>query len=73
MENKKQWYKSKTILASIVTVIVIIVGMFDQETSTKIAEEQTGIVDAVLAGVGLVSTAIAIYGRIAAKDEIGND
>jgi hypothetical protein len=67
----KKWWQSKTILASLMTMITVIVGAFAPELSTKLALESSGIVTAVSAGVGILSTFVAIYGRVAAKDDIG--
>ena len=64
MEDQKLWYQSKTILASIVTVIALVAGMFNL---TIDAQTQGDIVDLAMVGVGVVGSSVAIYGRIKAS------
>ena len=66
----KKWYQSKTILASLMTAITIIVGMFAPQLSAKLTLESSGIVETVAAISGVVGTALAIYGRLVSKDGI---
>lgn len=69
-KNMKKWWQSKTILASLMTAITIITGMFAPEISEKLAIESAGIVESVAAIAGIVGTALAIYGRLVVKDDI---
>ena len=66
----KKWWQSKTILASLITTITIIVGIFDEQLSSRLALESSAIVEILAAGTGIVGTGLAIYGRVAAKDDI---
>ena len=67
MEDTKQWYLSKTILASLVTVIALIAGGFNL---TIDVQTQEGIVELATVIVGVVSSAVAIWGRIKASKTI---
>ena len=67
MEDSKQWYQSKTILASLVTVIVLIAGYFNYSID---AQTQEGIVELATVIVGVVSSVFAIYGRVKASKTI---
>ena len=67
MEDQKVWYMSKTILASIVTVIALIAGGFNL---TIDAQTQEGIVELATVIVGVVSSVVAIYGRVKASKTI---
>jgi len=67
MEDTKGWWQSKTILASLVTVIVLIAGAFNYSID---AQTQEGIVELATVIVGVVSSAVAIYGRIVASKTI---
>ena len=64
MEDTKQWYTSKTILASLVTVIALIAGGFNLTIDTQ---TQEGIVELATVIVGVVSSVVAIYGRVKAS------
>jgi protein-S-isoprenylcysteine O-methyltransferase Ste14 len=70
----KPWYLSKTIISSIVGsvfTLLLIMGIVlpDTITSDVFAQQVTD----VIAGIGtLVSTIIAIYGRVTATKQIGN-
>lgn len=63
MEDQKSWSQSQTIIASIVTIIALIAGLFnihiDLQTQGDIIQLGTVI-------IGVVSSIIAIYGRIKA-------
>ena len=67
MEDQKAWYMSKTILASIVTVIVLIAGAFNYSIDTQ---TQEGIVELATVIVGVVSSVVAIWGRVKASKTI---
>ena len=67
MNGTKEWYKSKTIWASLVTVVVgslLALGVADLES------EQEAIVELIMQIVTIVSGSIALVGRIQAKREI---
>ena len=67
MEDQKPWYMSKTILASIVTVIALIAGGFNL---TIDVQTQGEVVELVSVVVGVVGSVFAIYGRIKASKTI---
>ena len=67
MEDQKAWYMSKTILASLVTVVALIAGGFNYSID---AQTQEGIVELATVIVGVVSSVVAIYGRIKASKTI---
>lgn len=67
MENSKEWYKSKTILAALVTVVVGTLGMFGVG---QLDGEQESIVEAIMQLVTLISGVIAIVGRVTAKSKV---
>ena len=67
MEETKVWYQSKTILASIVTVIALIAGGFNL---TIDAQTQGEVVELVSVVVGVIGSIAAIYGRVKASKTI---
>lgn len=67
MQDNKKWYESRTILASIVTVIALIAGMFNLTIDT---ETQQGIIELVTVIVGVFGSATAIWARIKANKTI---
>lgn len=67
MEENKYWYQSKTIWASIVTVLALIAGMFNLTIDT---ETQQGIVELVTVIVGVIGSTTAIWARIRASKTI---
>ena len=67
MENQKQWWKSQTILASIVTVIALIAGGFNYNIDTQ---TQQGIVELASVVVGVIGSVVAIVGRVKASKTI---
>ena len=67
MEDQKAWYMSKTIIASIVTVIALIAGGFNL---TIDVQTQSDVVELVSVVVGVFGSVFAIYGRIKASKTI---
>lgn len=68
--SMKNWWQSKTILASLMTMVTVIVGMLSPEISERLSVESPMIVEAVIATIATFSTGLAIVGRIVAKDDI---
>ena len=66
----KHWWQSKTIVASLLTVITIVVGIFAPEIAERLSVESPALVEVIAASAGITTTVIAIFGRIVAKDEI---
>lgn len=62
--NTKPWYKSKTIIGSIVAILALVAGAFGYEFGP---EAQEGI---VTGAVGVIGGALAIYGRVKAVDKV---
>ena len=67
MEDQKPWYMSKTILASIVTVIALIAGGFNLTIDVQTQGEAVELVSVV---VGVIGSVFAIYGRVKASETI---
>ena len=67
MEDQKAWYTSKTILASIVTVIALIAGGFNLNIDVQTQGEAVELVSVV---VGVIGSVVAIYGRVKASKTI---
>lgn len=64
----KTWWKSKTIWASLIVVVVALLSMLGKkEEAAVISEQSEGIADWVLQLVTLVAGAAAFYGRLVAK------
>ena len=63
--DTKKWYLSKTILASIVTILISIVTLYGQITGNNLMS--TPMASSILAVLG----AIGIYGRATADKTIG--
>jgi hypothetical protein len=60
--NNKKWYQSKTIIASIITLVISALEI----TNTAILGG--GVDDTAI--ITLITSAVAVYGRITAKDFI---
>ena len=67
MYDEKYWFQSKTILASIVTVIALIAGGFNLNIDAQTQGEAVELVSVV---VGVIGSVFAIYGRIKASKTI---
>ena len=69
MENSKEWYKSKAVWASLVVVIVGTLGMFGLG---ELEGEEETITELVMQIVTVVSSIVALVGRVTAKSKIGS-
>jgi cytochrome c biogenesis protein CcdA len=69
MEATKKWYESKTIIASVVTMVLGILSGFGLVGSEATAEADT-ISNNLVGIITAVSSLIAIYGRVSAKDKV---
>ncbi len=67
MNETKAWYQSKTIIASLVTILAALVGLFGY---TVDLDTQNQIVEVVVTVVAGISGVITIYGRIRATKQI---
>ena len=69
MQDTKKWWQSKTIIASLVAVVISLLAGFGV---IDMAGEESAVTDTILQMVVASVSAVAIYGRITAKKEIGN-
>jgi hypothetical protein len=60
--NNKKWYQSKTIIASIITLIISALEI------TQSALLGSGVDDTAI--ITLITSVVAVYGRITAKEVI---
>jgi hypothetical protein len=68
MTTSKPWYLSRTIWASIVTVLTGAVGL----TGLPIdGLDSSALTDTLLQAISAVSGLIAVFGRLSAKHRIG--
>lgn len=67
MEQSKPWHHSRTIWASIVTVVAIVGAAFGLPVDDL---EQQILVDALLQAAAAVGAISAIIGRLAARSKI---
>jgi hypothetical protein len=68
MEQKKSWYTSRTIWASIVTFAALVAAAFGLPVDDV---EQQALVDALLQAAAAVGALVAIVGRLVARSRIG--
>lgn len=64
---EKKWYQSKAVWGGLIAVLAAVGGAFGFDIG---AEDQAGLVDAVLGFVGAAGGVLAIYGRVKAEKEI---
>jgi Mg2+ and Co2+ transporter CorA len=64
MNETKTWGQSQTIIASIVTILALIAGLFNVNIDLQ---TQGDIIQLVTVIIGVFSSIIAIYGRIRAN------
>lgn len=64
----KPWYLSKTIWASIVTVLTGVGGVFGLPVETI---DDAALTDTILQAIAAASGLVAILGRLSARDRIG--
>jgi len=69
MESSKEWYKSKTIWAALVVVLVSTLEMFGID---KLSGEEEQLVELIMQAVLLVSGIVALVGRVKVKTRIGS-
>jgi hypothetical protein len=68
MTASKPWYLSRTIWASLVTILTAAMGLMGL-SGTGI--DDAALTDAVLQAVTALAGVIALFGRLSAKDRIG--
>jgi len=64
----KPWYLSRTVWASVVTILAAALGLAGQSSDPV---DQSALVDAILLVVGAIAGIVALFGRLAARDRIG--
>ncbi len=67
MEQTKDWYKSKTVWAGIVTAVVGVLAMFGVGAAEG---EEAAIVEVIMQVVTVVGGILAIIGRLVAKSRL---
>lgn len=68
MFEKKPWYKSKTIVAAMVAVLLSILAAAGVE---GIGGEKDALVEVVMQVAAALAGGVAIYGRVKAQENIG--
>ena len=68
MTETKPWYLSRTIWASLVTILTAAMGLMGMSGA---AIDDAALTDAVLQAVTALAGLIALFGRLSAKDRIG--
>jgi hypothetical protein len=68
MSTTKPWYLSRTVWASVVTILAASLGLAGEQSGTI---DQPALVDAILQVVGAIAGIVALFGRLAARDRIG--
>ena len=68
MTTIKPWYLSRTIWASIVTILTGAAGLASIRLE---GVDNAALTDALLQAISAVAGLVAIFGRVSAKDRIG--
>jgi len=68
MQDIKPWYRSRTILASLITIAAALAGLSGAPAGPV---DGSAIADSLLEGVAAVSGIVAIIGRLSARQRIG--
>jgi uncharacterized membrane protein HdeD (DUF308 family) len=67
MDNTKAWYKSKTVMSSLVTVFAGLIGLVGIVIEPAM---QATITNTLLGMTTVVTGAVAIYGRVTANTKV---
>jgi len=67
MTASKPWYLSRTIWASLVTILTAAMGLMGMSGEI----DNAALTDAMLQAVNALAGVIAIFGRLSATDRIG--
>lgn len=68
MDETKPWYLSRTIWASVVTVVTAVAGVLGVPVAQV---DNQALIDTLLQGIAAISGLIAIFGRVKASSRIG--
>jgi len=70
-KETEKWYKSKTIIGTILVLVVVLLRSFGQEDIAATVEtEAGGLADWIIQAVTLVAAALTFWGRLTAKKDI---
>ena len=68
MTKSKPWYLSRTIWASLITIVTAAAGMFGVPVT---GIDNAALTDTLLQAIAAISGLVAIFGRMGAKERIG--
>lgn len=68
MTNSKPWYLSRTIWASLITIVTAAAGMLGVPVAGL---DNTALTDTLLQAIAAISGLVAILGRLGAQTRIG--
>ena len=68
MTESKPWYLSRTIWASLVTIVTAAAGIFGVPVT---GIDNAALTDTLLQAIAAISGLVAIFGRMSAKERIG--
>jgi hypothetical protein len=68
MTDMKPWYLSRTIWASLITIVTAAAGILGVPVAGL---DNSALADTVLQAVTAISGLVAIFGRMGAKERIG--
>ena len=68
MDDTKPWYLSRTIWASLVTILTAAAGLVGVPVA---GIDNQALTDTILQAVSAISGLVAIFGRLSATDKIG--
>lgn len=68
MTTTKPWYLSRTVWASIVTILTATAGLTGLPLDGL---DNAALTDTLLQAISAISGLVAIFGRLSAKDRIG--
>jgi hypothetical protein len=68
MDDTKPWYLSRTIWASLVTILTAVAGLVGVPVA---GIDNQALTDTILQAVSAISGLVAIFARLSATDKIG--
>ncbi len=68
MTATKPWYLSRTVWASLVTIVTAAAGLIGVPVA---GIDNTALTDTILQAISALSGLVAIFGRLSATDKIG--
>lgn len=61
IENLKNWKTTLIGLVALLVPILVAVNVLDQEKATGILTQSAGLVDGIIAAIGLIASFVAIF------------